>query len=110
MQWCPNFYKKGTIEKTPNFAKIIAITCTSHRQNFNAIACFLLELLGFAFIHVLYIYALFQKVIKTDQKIEKSPNFLPILFNFQTSFSQNINVAPSFILELLGFVFYIYIL
>ena len=108
MQRSPDFYKKRTIEKIPNFAKIILITCASHRPNFNAIAYFLLELLGFAFIHILYIYALFQKLIKTEQTIEKSPKFQPILFNFQTSFSQNINIAPSFVLELLGFVFYTY--
>ena len=108
MQRSPDFYKKRTIEKTPNFAKIILITCTSHRQNFSAMACFRLELLGYAFIHILYIYALFQKLIKTEQTIEKSPNFQPILFNFQTSFSQNINVVPAFVLKLLGFVFYTY--
>ena len=43
----PIFIKREqTIEKTPNFAKIILITCASHRQIFNAVACFLLELLG----------------------------------------------------------------
>ena len=53
---------------------------------------------------MLYNYALFKKLIKTEQTIEKSPNFQQVHFNTETSFSQNFNVVASLLFELLGFV------
>ena len=89
--------------------KIILITCTNHIQNFNVVACFLLELLGHRWL-LLYLFLNFcvvlRTLIKTEQTIEKSPNFQKV--NIWTSFSQNFNDVASFVLELLGFVFYIY--
>ena len=89
--------------------KIILITCTNHIQNFNVVACFLLELLGHWWL-LLYLFLNFcvvlRTLIKTGQTIEKSPNFQKV--NIWTSFSQNFNDVASFVLELLGFVFYIY--
>ena len=89
--------------------KIILITCTNHIQNFNVVACFLLELLGHRWL-LLYLFLNFcvvlRTLIKTEQTIEKSPNFQKV--NIWTSFCQNFNDIASFVLELLGFVFYIY--
>ena len=47
--------------------------------------------------------------MKTEQTIEKSVNFYQTILNTWTNFSQNFNVVASFVLQLLGFVFYIYI-
>ena len=44
-----------TIEKTPNFAKVILFIGTCHNQSFNVLGCFVPELLGFIF----YIYNIF---------------------------------------------------
>ena len=57
----------------------------------------------------MYFYAAFQKLMKTEQTIEKSVNFYQTILNTWTNFSQNFNVVASFVLQLLGFVFYIYI-
>ena len=47
--------------------------------------------------------------MKTEQTIEKSVNFYQTILNTWANFSQNFNVVASFVLQLLGFVFYIYI-
>ena len=52
-------------------------------------------------------YATFQKLIKTEQTIEKLPYFREILLRTRSRFIQNFNVVASFALELLRFVFYI---
>ena len=152
-----------TIEKSPNFAKVFLNIWTSFSQNFNDVALFLLELLGFVFyiytiflcsfqkliknrtnnwkitklsantfehsnklqpklqwcsfirswvirlcfLYIYYIFMLFQKLIKTEQTIEKLWKFQQILLNTWTSFSQNFNGVASFVLELLGIVIYI---
>ena len=57
------------------------------------------------FLYICYNLMLFQKLIKTEQTIEKSLNFRQILLNILTSCSQNFNDAGSFSLELLSFVF-----
>ena len=60
------------------------------------------------FLHMYYIFMLFQKIIKTEQTTEKAPNFQQILLNIWASFSQNFNAVALFLLELSGLVFYIY--
>ena len=64
-----------TIEKSANFQQILLNIQTSCSQNFNVVASFVFELLGFLFIYIYYYYALFQKLIKTEQTIEKLLNF-----------------------------------
>ena len=104
-----DFHKNGT--NNWKITKLSANTfenfSTSFSQTFHDVASFVPELLGFVFLYMLYLYAIFQKLIKTEQTIDKSPNFLQMLFNIRTSFSQNLNVVASFVLEILGFVFYI---
>ena len=96
----PIFIKREqTIEKIPNFVKTILITCTNHRQSFSASACFLLKLLGHQCLLLyllLYFYAVLRTLIKMEYTIEKSPKF-----------QQKFNDVASFVLELLGFDFYI---
>ena len=84
------------------------ITCKSHRENFNAAACFLLELLGHQWLllyFLLYFCAVLWTLIKMEQTIEKSPNFQQTLLNTWASFSQKFNDVAVFILDLLGFDF-----
>ena len=68
-----------TIEKSANFQQILLNIQTSCSQNFNVVASFVLELLGFLsiyiYIYIYYYYALFQKLIKTEETIEKLLNF-----------------------------------
>ena len=61
------------------------------------------------FIFILYFYAVFPKLIKTEQTIQQLLNFQQILLDTRTSPSQKLNVVASFVLELLGFLLYIYI-
>ena len=70
-------------------AKIILSTCTSHRQNFNAIACFLFALLGHQWLLLylfLYLCVVLQALIKVEQTTE-TPDFQEILLNTRPSFS-----------------------
>ena len=104
-----------TIQQLLNFQQILLDTRTNLSQNFNVVASFVLELLGFLLYIYIYIYiyicsifyATFQKLIKTEQTIEKLPYFREILLRTRSSFIQNFNVVASFALELLRFVFYI---
>ena len=60
-----------TIEKSVNFYQTILNTWTNFSQNFNVVASFVLQLLGFVFyIYILYIYALFQKLIKMNKQLK----------------------------------------
>ena len=64
-----------TIEKSANFQQILLNIQASCSQNFNVVASFVLELLGFLFIYILCFYALFQKLIKTEETTERLLNF-----------------------------------
>ena len=49
-----------------------------------------------------------QTLIKTEQTTEKTRNFGKLIIIFSTSHNQSLNVLHCFILELIGFIFYIY--
>ena len=95
-----------------NFAKIILNTCTSHSQNFSVVGFFVLELLGhrWQLLYLfLYFYVLLRTLIKTEQTIEKTPNFAKIIFITGTCHNPSFNVLGCLVLELLGFSVYMYI-
>ena len=105
----PTFIKmEQTIAKSPNFQQIFLSTQTSFSGKFNDVASFTLELLGFDFYICTIFYAIFQKLIKAKQTIEKIPNFRQILLNIWVSFRQNFYVIALIVLELSGIVFYIF--
>ena len=56
---------------------------------------------------LLYFCAVLPTFIKMEQTIAKSPNFQQTLLSTRTSFSRKFNDVASFVLELLGFDFYI---
>ena len=94
-----------TIEKAPNFPETLFNTRASLSQNFNVIAFFVLEL--FRRLH--NPKNLWRcPFIKRERTIEKTPNLQQILLNTRTSLSQNLIAVACFVLELLGFVLYIY--
>ena len=68
-------------EKSPNFQQILLNTRRSFSQNFNDVASFVLELLGFIFYVYTIFYALLQNFIKTKQAIEKAPHFEEVITN-----------------------------
>ena len=70
-----------TTEKSPNFQQILLNTRTNFRQNFNDVASFVLELLGFIFYVYTIFYALLRNFIKTKQAIEKAPHFEEVVTN-----------------------------
>ena len=81
-------------------------TRTSLKQNFNAIACFIPELLIFCRLLLdvfLYFYVLLQTLIKSEQTPGKTPNFQKMLMNTRTSLRQNVNAVACFVSELLIF-------
>ena len=154
-----DFDKNGT--NTWKNMKVSANT-SEHRtnlsQNFNAVASFVLELLGFLFIHfiflcffvdfdkngtnnwkntklceshldywdmpqakfqclrffsswvirlslykdILYFYVLLQTLIKAEQTIEKTPNFMEIIISAWTIHNQSLNVLGCLVPDLLG--------
>ena len=68
-------------EKSPNFQQILLNTRRSFSQNFNDVASFVLELLGFIFYVYTIFYALLRNFIKTKQAIEKAPHFEEVITN-----------------------------
>ena len=56
----------------------------------------------YIYIYTLYFYALFQKLIRTEQTIEKTPNFGEVITNTWTTHNQNFHAVGTLILELLG--------
>ena len=93
---CPLIKPESTIEKAPNLQGILLNIRTRLSQNFNAVACFVLEL--FRCLHNLK-HLLWCPFIKCEQTIEKALNFQGILLNIWTSRSQNFNVVACFALE-----------
>ena len=97
------------IGKTPNFKEVNISTSTTHSQSFKVLGCFVLELLGFIF----YVYTIFlcsvTEFIKNVTNNWKTTKFQETLWNTWTRFSQNFNAVACFILELLSFIFCVYI-
>ena len=44
------------------------------------------------FTNMLYFYAILQNLIKTEQTIEKTPNFAQVIISTKTTHTQNYNV------------------
>ena len=83
--------------KTTKLSGNILKTRTSLRQNFNAAACFILEL----FRRLRNPKKLWMCPFKKrEQRIQKTPNFLEIFMNTRTSLTQNCNAVACFVLEL----------
>ena len=108
-----------TIEKSQNFQQMLLNTRPSFSQNFNDVATFVLELLGF----VCYIYTIFScsfseitkngtnnwKITKLSGNTFEQLGKLQSIFQWHSFIRSCVsNVVASFVLELLGFVFYIY--
>ena len=89
-------------EKSPNFQQILLNTRRSFSQNFNDVASFVLELLGFIFYVYTIFYALLRNFIKTKQAIEKAPHFEEVITNTWTVHNQNLHALATLVLELLG--------
>ena len=95
-----------TIEKIRKFQQIFLKSQTSLSQNFDALASFLRELLGFVFqMNFIFLWH-FTDFDKNGKTIKKTRNFQQIFLNSQTSLSQDFNGVASLAFELIGFVFY----
>ena len=70
--WCPIIKREKTTEKLPNFQEIFMNTRSSLRQNFDAVACFVLELFRRLRNPKNLWWCL---LIKREQTIEKLRNF-----------------------------------
>ena len=91
--------------------KIILITCTSHRQHFNVVACFLLGLFGHRLLLlylILYFCVALSTSIKMEQTIEKSPNFQQILLKTLHKLQSNLPWRSFICSRVVRLCFFIY--
>ena len=86
-----------TIEKNPNFQKIIMKIWASLRQNFKIVAWFLLELFR-CLENPKNLW--WCPLVKREQTIKKLPNFQEIFRSTRKSLKENLNTVAWFVLEL----------